>query len=77
LRDRPRQRGGGSSAPVITIPDAARGHTLRSEPSTATIEPSAYDAVDEVYVDDLTAMPTRIELFAQHDLLKADSELIS
>jgi hypothetical protein len=76
-RNRPGQLGGGPSAPVITIPDAARGHAYVQNHPRQPIEPSAYDAINEVYFDDLAAMRTRIEFFAQHDLLKADSELIS
>ena len=76
-RNRPGQLGGGPSAPVITIPDAARGHAYVQNHPRQHVEPSAYDAINEVYFDDLNALRARIEFFAQHDLLKADSELIS
>lgn len=76
-RNRAGQLGGGSSAPVITIPDAARGHAYVQNHPCQLVDPSAYDAINEVYFDHLTAMRARIEFFAQHDLLKADSELIS
>lgn len=76
-RNRPGRLGGGPSAPVIEIPEPARGHAYIQNHPRQQVEASVFDAINEAYFDDLSAMRARIDFFAQHDLLKTDSELIS
>jgi hypothetical protein len=81
-RGRPGVVGGARATPVITIPDHARGHAyVQNHPlrDAAAHGASAarYDAINEVYFDDLVAMQSRIEFFRQHDVGRADADLVS
>jgi hypothetical protein len=60
---------------AVEIPAAARGHAyVQNHPLG---EDPPYDAVNEVYFDDLASMHSRIELFAKLDVLQADADLVS
>jgi hypothetical protein len=37
----------------------------------------AYDAINEVYFDDIAAMRARIDFFETHDVAAADADLFS
>ncbi len=52
-------------AATVAIPDSARGRAyVQNHPVAATR--TAYDAVNEVYFDDLTGLRTRIDWFRAH-----------
>jgi hypothetical protein len=56
------------------IPAEARGLAyVQNHP----IHEGLYDAINEVYFDDLDAMRSRIAFFAKHDVAKADADLVS
>jgi hypothetical protein len=56
------------------IPAEARGLAyVQNHP----IHESLYDAINEVYFDDLASMHSRIAFFAEHDVARADAELVS
>lgn len=76
-RNRPGKIGGGS-APVIVIPDEAKGYAYVQNHPIASIEQEwRYDAVNEVYFDDLESMRRRIEFFRTNDVGRVDADLVS
>ena len=73
-RNRPGRIGGTTTAPALEIPAAARGLAYVQNHA---VQEGMYDAINEVYFDDLSTMRSRIAFFANHDVLKADAELVS
>ena len=70
-RNRPGRIGGSAAT---EIPAAARGHAyVQNHP----LYEALYDAVNEVYFDDLDAMRSRIAFFADHNVAQADADLVS
>jgi hypothetical protein len=70
--------GGAGAAPVLTIPAEARGFAyVQNHPLASFAKEWTYDAINEVYFDDLVAMQRRIAFFREHDVGKADAELVS
>ena len=59
---------------AIAIPDAARGHAYVQNHPLASAE---YDAINEVWFDDLASMRPRLDFFRIHDVRRADAELVS
>jgi hypothetical protein len=77
-RKRPGTIGNAGATAAITIPEAARGHAyVQNHPIAAASLQWAYDAVNEVYFDDLESMQKRIEFFREHDVGRAEAELVS
>lgn len=72
-RNRPGQIGGGQT-PSLAIPEAAKGraycqnHSVSSEP--------AYDAINEVYFDELADMRPRLDFFRDHPVAQLDADLV-
>lgn len=73
-RSRPGQVGGSGAAPVVAIPDPAKG--LAYVQNHPLAECAAYDAINEVYFDALEDMRARIDFFLNHDVLRADADLV-
>lgn len=73
-RNRPGRIGAGAAAPPVEIPAAARGHAyVQNHP----IHEAQYDAINEVYFDDIASMQSRIAFFKDHNVAQADSDLVS
>jgi hypothetical protein len=69
--------GGRGQAPAIVIPDEAKGRAyIQNHPLPRSAE-WRYDAINEVYFDDLEAMRARIAFFGTHKLASADADLFS
>jgi hypothetical protein len=70
--------GGAGSAPVIAIPNEAKGHAyVQNHPVANAAAEWTYDAVNEVYFDDLDAMRRRIDFFRKNDVGRAEADLVS
>jgi len=77
-RSRPGTVGGAGAAPAIVIPEQARGHAyVQNHPVANTAAAPRYDAINEVYFDDLASMQARIDFFVAHDVGRADADLVS
>ena len=76
-RSRAGRIGGSASAPVIEIPRAAKGCAyIQNHPLALPDRDNAYDAITEVYFDDLGGMSSRLEFFRDHDPRRADGDLV-
>jgi hypothetical protein len=80
LSERWRKRAGqvgAAGAATLRIPDAARGLAyVQNHPLPGPVD-WAYDAINEVYFDDIAAMRARIDFFETHDVAAADADLFS
>ena len=73
-RNRPGRIGNGAAAPTVEIPAAARGLAyVQNHP----IHEAQYDAINEVYFDDIASMQSRIAFFKGHNAAQADADLVS
>ena len=76
-RNRPGRVGGGTTAPALEIPAAARGRAyVQNHPVPGTHD-ALYDAINEVYFDDIPSMQSRIAFFKDHKAALADADLVS
>lgn len=74
-RNRPGRIGGASGAPAIEIPAAAKGCAyVQNHPAGSAPH---YDAINEVYFDDLQSLQARLDFFETHDPARADADLVS
>jgi len=70
--------GGGRAAPAITIAPRARGHAyVQNHPVQIPAAQWRYDAINEVYFDDVEAMRARIAFFQDNDVARASADLVS
>jgi hypothetical protein len=69
------QLGGAGSAQATRIPDVARGHAYVQNHPIASEHDWLYDAINEVYFDDLAAVRARIAFFETHNVAAADGDL--
>lgn len=76
-RRRPGRIGGGTAAATLEIPAAARGHAYIQNHPIAGSTDAMYDAINEVYFDDIASMRARIAFFANHNAVQHDSDLVS
>jgi hypothetical protein len=77
-RNRSGNIGGAGSAASMAIPDETKGHAyVQNHPVANAESPWTYDAVNEVYFDDLDAMRSRNDFFRKHDVARADADLVS
>lgn len=77
-RNRPGMIGGANSVSMVAIPDKAKGHAyVQNHPVPNSAGEWLYDAVNEVYFDDIDAMRTRIEFFEKNDVGRAEADLVS
>jgi hypothetical protein len=77
-RNRAGTIGGAGSARVIAIPDEAKGCAyVQNHPVPNSAAEWIYDAVNEVYFDDLDAMRSRIDFFRKNDVRRAEADLVS
>jgi hypothetical protein len=77
-RSRPGTIGGAGSAPAMAIPDEAKGYAyVQNHPLPNSTAEWRYDAVNEVYFEDLAAMRSRIALFEKNDVGRAEADLVS
>jgi hypothetical protein len=76
-RNRSGRMGGGSAAPTLEIPAAARGHAYVQNHPVHGTHHALYDAINEVYFDDIASMQSRLELFANHNAVQHDADLVS
>jgi hypothetical protein len=76
-RNRAGQVRGPGSAAVTVIPDEARGRAyVQNHPCPRSVGAWAYDALNEVYVDDEESLRTRIEWFREHLAGQAERDLV-
>ena len=74
-RNRPGQIGGGQNQ-SLAIPEAAKGQAYcQNHPLPDSQSP--YDAINEVYFDQLEDMRPRIEFFRDHPVARLDADLVS
>ena len=73
-RSRAGRIGGSATTPVLAIPEAAQGSAYIQNHPLAS---AGYDAINEVYFDDLEAMRARLDFFREHDPRRADADLVS
>jgi hypothetical protein len=77
-RNRAGTIGGAGSARVIAIPDEAKGYAyVQNHPVPNAATDWIYDAVNEVYFDDLDEMRSRIDFFRKNDVGRAEADLVS
>lgn len=77
-RNRPGVVGAAGSLLALTIPERARGHAyVQNHPLRTGPTEARYDAINEAYFDDLGEMAHRIEFFRQHEVGRADADLVS
>lgn len=76
-RNRPGRIGSGTSAQTLEIPAAARGHAYVQNHPVHGANEALYDAINEVYFDDIASMQSRIAFFADHNVAHADADLVS
>jgi hypothetical protein len=70
--------GGAGSVPAIAIPDEAKGYAyVQNHPLPSATMEWRYDAVNEVYFDDLPALRRRIDFFRKNDVGRAEGDLVS
>jgi hypothetical protein len=65
------------AGPPITIPERARGLAYVQNHPRAGTGVNAYDALNEVYFDDVDALRARIEWFDQNLRDRAEADLVS
>jgi hypothetical protein len=66
-----------AAAPIV-IPEAAKGLAyVQNHPLPRDATEGRYDAVNEVYFDDLEAMRARLDFFRQNDVGRAEAALVS
>ena len=63
-RSRAGRIGGSATTPLLAIPEAAQG---RASILNHPLASAGYDAVNEVYFDDLEAVRARLDFFGEHD----------
>jgi len=64
-------------AVAVTIPERARGLAyVQNHPLPSDVE-WGYDAINEVYFDDLEQLRARLDFFQQHDAMRTDADLVS
>jgi hypothetical protein len=62
----------------VAIPDAAKGRAyVQNHPLPSEANAGRYDAVNEVYFDDLESVRAHIDFFAKVDMARAEAELVS
>lgn len=79
-RNRPGRVGGGPTAPTLVIPADARGHAYVQNhpiPGLHGRHDALYDAINEVYFDDIASMQSRLTFFANHNVAQHDADLVS
>jgi hypothetical protein len=70
--------GGAGSARAVAIPDAAKGLAYVQNHAVVGAAPRCrYDAVNEVYFDDLAALRRRVDFFSTIDVGRVDADLVS
>jgi hypothetical protein len=76
-RNRPGVVGAAGAAAPLAIPERERGHAyVQNHPLPSASVPSRYDAINEVYFDDLDALRSRIDFFQLHDVRRRDADLV-
>ncbi|HEX9030986.1 MAG TPA: hypothetical protein VF834_04020 [Streptosporangiaceae bacterium] len=76
-RSRPGQIRRPGAAEVTIIPDDARGHAyVQNYPRPLAAGEWAYDALNEVYFDDVASLRTRIEWFSENLAGQAEEDLV-
>jgi hypothetical protein len=69
---------GSASGPAVVIPDEARGRAyVQNHPRPGFPGRCPYDALNEVYFDDVASLRIRAEWFAEHLTNGAESDLVS
>jgi hypothetical protein len=77
-RNRAGRIGGSGVTTPIAIPEAARGRAyIQNHPLASAEREAGYDAINEVYFDDLESMRARLDFFRDNDPRRADADLVN